>query len=351
MKFRKKKEVVEEIENPEAVGQDVSNEEDIMLNADGEFDEAKFRIKWTKIRKQRALRLAFTLIMLAGIATGMYFIFRAFGIDVNPFLSEAERAAMRDEMHWAATGFTLVLIFWGIYLLQSTFLNMIPGTTTVFITVVAASMFPMNENILLTIGVAIGAVLICAVNLYCIGRFGGRRVLYWLFDKDKLDKKLDWFARNGTKGVPWLFLIPFFPTDMICLACGMSKMKFWHFMLVVIIFRPVEVALLLVYRLIFPFFTGLEDPLQQLLLINVIIINIVLLVSYHKAILKLFNRAFRFRRYEEDLAAAKAAVLAATQPKVVLVEEVVCEICDDIEPVVMPKNTTKKPRIRSTANK
>jgi len=327
--------------------EEIQEVDETFVTEQGEFDETKFRKTWTTIRKQRTTKLIFSLTILVGITIAMYYIFRAFNIDVNPFLSDAEREAMREGMDWEATGFTLVLIFWGIYLLQSTFLNMIPGTTTVFITVIAGSMFPMDNNFFITFGVAVGAVLLCAINLYVIGRFAGRRVLYWIFDKEKLDKKLDWFARNGTKGVPWLFLIPFFPTDMICLACGISKMKFWHFMLVVIIFRPVEVGLLLVYRLIFPLFAQL-DPLYQIVLINMIIINIVLLVIYHKAILGLFNKAFRFRRYEQDLAAAKAAVLAA-QPKTVLPEQdVICGDCDisvvgEIDPVKADK---KKKRIR-----
>jgi len=133
------------------------------------------------------------------------------------------------------------------------------------------------------------AIIFGSMALYCVGRFGGRKLMFWLFGKESVEKQLNWIGEKGTKAVPWLFLIPLMPTDLICLICGASRMSFWKFMLIVIVFRPIEVLLLISYNYIIPIILE-YDPLIILLLINVAIINLVLLFIYYKAIVKLFNK-------------------------------------------------------------
>lgn len=243
---------------------------------------------WVKIKKQIA-KITFVLFMLAGFTIAMVFIFDAFGF--NLFGDGI------DEEMFESQGIILAVIFVSIYFAQAMTLNLIPGTTTFFITVVAASMFPSFLHAFI---VSVIAVLIGSIGLYFLGRYGGRKLLYWLFDKEALDKRLAWFERNGAKGVPWLFLIPMFPTDLLCLTCGAAKMRFWQFILIVVIFRPIEVTLLLVYELILSseMVQGMY-PWQQILVVNVLVINVVLLVIYHKALIQFFNRTFNPRRYEQ----------------------------------------------------
>jgi membrane protein DedA with SNARE-associated domain len=158
---------------------------------------------------------------------------------------------------------------------------------------------------------AIIAILLSVPLLYLLGRYGGRKLLFWLFDKEKLEKNLEWFANNGSKGVPWLFLIPFFPTDLLCVVCGAAKMRFWQFILIAVVFRPLEALLLIGYRIVGEEALSRLSTIELLLIINVIIIDIILLVIYHKALLGWFNRTFTRRRYQDDLAVARKVVMAA----------------------------------------
>ena len=241
----------------------------------------------------RLKRIAFVLVMLAAVTVGMYFVFREFGFDI--FADEAPDLE--------ANGFVLAMIFIGIYLVQCLTLNLLPGTTTFFISFVAFNLFGGWGNFLVLFSVSVAAVLIGSVALYCLGRFGGRKLLYWLFNKEALDKRLDWFARNGSRGVPWLFLIPLFPTDLLCLVCGASKMRFWQFLMIVVVFRPIEITLLLLYPEIIGSNIVQEQMYvwQRILVVNVLIINVVLLVLYHRGLIRLFNRTFNRKRYHQDI--------------------------------------------------
>ena len=252
----------------------------------------KIKEKIRLARNMRTKRLILVLSLLAIFTVGFYFIFRVAGLD--PFSDEA--VAIDSQ------GFALILIFCAIYIVQACTLNLIPGTTTFFISVLAWELFDGVNHFWQAYFISILAVLLGSIALYCLGKYGGRKLLYWLFDKDSLEKRLDWFSRNGSKGVPWLFLIPLFPTDLLCLTCGAAKMKFWQFCLIVVVFRPIEIALLLLYRIVLSMGIIQEmSPWEQILIVNVLIINIILLVIYHKTLLNIFNKTFNRKRREEEL--------------------------------------------------
>ena len=226
------------------------------------------------------------LVFLGGLTAGMYFLFlNVFGLNV------LERDSIENLDFGIPIGnidpkLILIATFVGLYLFQSITMNLIPGTTTFFISVLAYSLF--GSNIFELFLISAGSVLLSSVILYFIGRFAGRKALYWMFGEKVLDTKLDWFAKNGTKSVPWLFLVPLFPTDLLCLACGASKMKFWHFMLIVLVFRPIEVALLLSYPFILRSDYVQSMPIWgRVLAVNMIIVNVVLLVLYYRVIVRI----------------------------------------------------------------
>ena len=226
------------------------------------------------------MRILFVLLVIAGFSAGMFFLFtEVLGLDVlgNDPVDIGDFDAI-----------VLVGIFIALYLFQSVTLNLIPGTTTFFISVLAYSLF---GDFIVIFVVSIVAVLLSSFVLYFLGRFGGRRLLYWLFKKESLDHRLEWFSRNGVKGVPWLFLVPLFPTDLLCLTCGVAKMKFWHFLLIVIVFRPIEIALLLSYPFIFN--SEIVQSLQvweRVIILNVLVLNVAMLILYYKTLLRLFQR-------------------------------------------------------------
>jgi len=231
---------------------------------------------------KRLFRVVFLVAIVAGFTVGMYYLFlEVFGLDV------LERGSV-ENIDLGADGLLLVGAFVGLYVFQSITMNLIPGTTTFFISVLAYTLF--GADIIVLFLVSCIAVLASSIALYFLGRFGGRKVLYWLFDKETLDRRLEWFSQNGAKGVPWLFLVPLFPTDLLCLTCGVAKMKFWHFLLIVFVFRPIEIALLLSYPFILQSDYVQSMPVWgRVLAINMIIVNMILLVVYYRVLLRIFR--------------------------------------------------------------
>lgn len=301
---KKTEEVKREVE-PEKEVLEIKTKVEIKPISDEEIHDSqsvlKFRERWKLQRATKIKRWLISLFVLASFVVGMYFIFIAMNIDLLDVFraEENNRTTFTLEGGMALVIFLFLLIF----IFESIVIGFVPGTTTIFISIIAMQIFENRWYIVFPV-VAVG-IVISSIFLYFIGRYAGRKILFWLFKKEELEKRLDWIAKHGTKGVPWLFLIPFFPGDLICIACGASKMKFWHFFLVVIVFRPIEVLLLVMYRIIFDAI-GSQEPVIQFLIINMIVINIVLLAIYHKVLLSFFNRSVERlnfkKKYEQALA-------------------------------------------------
>jgi len=255
-------------------------------------------------RRSKIKKFVFVIFMLAAVTLAVFFTFQSFGFQF--FGQDAGAPTMRGTIG------VLIVIFVVIYLVQSLTLNLIPGTTTFFITIMAVGLFRETLGVPLTFVISVSAVLLSSIPLYFLGRFGGRKLLFWLFGRAAVEKRLDWVARNGSKGLPWLFLIPFMTTDLLCVISGASKIKFWHYMLIVIVFRPVEVAMLVFLWPLIGEGLGTIDPLVLFLLINLLIVNLFLLIIYHRALLNVFNKTIKWRKLE-DLAATQVAIMEAAE--------------------------------------
>ena len=221
--------------------------------------------------KGKILKLLIVLIIVSGFTLGCYFLFDTLG------LSDAQNLNIE--------GFWIYIIFVCLFVVQAICLCMIPGNTTIFI-YLALTLFDFHIALLVcVVGVWLGGIA-----LFFIGRFGGRRVLYWLFGKEPVEKNLDWVTRKGVTALPAFFLVPFMPNDMVCMVCGMSKLKFWQFLMIIIPFRVVEVLMILSYTPLFDFFTKDQPPQVILMFINILIIDVVLIAMYYKVLIRIFRK-------------------------------------------------------------
>ena len=193
-------------------------------------------------KRSRLTRFAVILLILAAVTVVFFLVFRSLGLLDPETLTET----LNSMGYWAH------LMFIGMFLLQAMCLFMIPGNTTLFIT--AAGLL-FDDFWPMFISCVIG-VWLAGIALFFFGRYGGRRIVYWAFDKEKVDEKLEWLSTKGAKMLPLFFLVPFMPNDMICMVCGISKLKFWKFLLIIIPFRVIEVLIILSYPHIISFFLG-----------------------------------------------------------------------------------------------
>ena len=248
-------------------------------------------------RKQQIMKLSIVVLFLAGFTIGFYFIFDAFGL-INPDAETRDRI-LADQGIW------IYVIFILLFVVQALCLCMIPGNTTVFITL-ALILF---DNFWVVLLVSVIGVWLSGLALFFVGRYAGRPIIYWLFGKDKVNKGLEWMTRKGAPFLPVFFLVPFMPNDMICAVCGMSKLRFWQFLMIIIPFRVIEVLMILSYRHLVDFFFVGRDPLEIIVFINVLLIDIFLITLYWRTFVKILRKTF----FREKQTAKKLDVEQATE--------------------------------------
>jgi len=239
--------------------------------------------QFCKDNKVRLIKLSIVLLVVTGFTLGCFFLFQHLGLlNKNSF-----NAAMADKGAW------IYVIFVLLFIVQAMCLFMIPGNTTLFVSIG----YLMFGNFWVVLLMCIVGVWLSGIILFFIGRFGGRRVIYWMFPKEQVDKKLDWITQKGTTTLPVLFIIPFMPNDMLCMVCGASKLKFWAFLLIIIPCRVIEVFLLLCYPMIVEFFTSGRDVQDIIIFVNILVIDIVLFILYYRALIRLFRKTILRKKY------------------------------------------------------
>ncbi len=110
----------------------------------------------------------------------------------------------------------------------------IPGVVTTGAGVVLFG--PLYGAIYSFIGILIGSIV-----AFIIGKFLGYPVVKWLIGEQNLNKCLKLLDGKGKLIFFSLFLIPFFPDDMLCFAIGVSGINFITFLLVIFLARLITV--------------------------------------------------------------------------------------------------------------
>jgi len=246
------------------------------------FDKAAVK-QWFVVHKVKLMKFGIVFLVAGAFTTGAFFLFRALGFFDQEQLSQ----------NMADFGFWIYVIFIALFVLQAVCISLIPGNTTMFITFG----WLLFDNFWVVLLLSVIGVWLSGIVLFWIGRFGGRQVLYWVFDKQKLDKYLDMLTRKGSFVLPGLFLIPFMPNDLMCMICGTSKLKFWQFLLVIIPCRVIEVTLILTYPIIGQFFIAGRDIQDVLIFFNLMIINVFLIFLYYRAVIKIFKKTVLRKKY------------------------------------------------------
>jgi uncharacterized membrane protein YdjX (TVP38/TMEM64 family) len=106
----------------------------------------------------------------------------------------------------------------------------IPGNLT---GIAGGAMFGLGWGFLLTYaGILTGSIL-----AYLVGQYGGRRLVVWLIGEEKYKKYTKIFRSDLSWGLFIIFLIPFFPDDILCILAGISPLPLRRFIILVAIGR------------------------------------------------------------------------------------------------------------------
>ena len=175
--------------------------------------------KWWKI--------IIVLIIFIGCSIGAYFGLRAAGITSV----EGLRALIAKCGAWGWVAFI------ALFTICSTLLCFMPGTSATFIAVSILLFGAWKGFIISTV-----SVFLASSFMFLIGNTLGEKVVIKLVGEEALRKAQNLLDMKSKMLLPLMFLFPVFPDDALCMVAGMTKMKYWYFAIVALIFRTIGIA-------------------------------------------------------------------------------------------------------------
>jgi uncharacterized membrane protein YdjX (TVP38/TMEM64 family) len=180
--------------------------------------------------KQTVLKIIIIVSIIAAISAGIFFILRALGVTNRDELVEIVES----------TGVWGWLVFFLLEVVCTTLLCFIPGTSATF-AIVGVAVFGEPWKAFLICSFGVFASSMC---MFFIGRVFGEKVALKLVDEASLRKAQNLIDVKSKILLPVMFLFPVFPDDALCMAAGMTKMKYGYFAVITLLFRTAGIATL-----------------------------------------------------------------------------------------------------------
>lgn len=184
--------------------------------------------KFFKNNKLTIIKLSIALLILVGVSVGVYFLFKKLGItDIDNLHSLIDSAGT-----WG------IVLFIVLQVITTILLCFVPGTSMTFITL-GVILYGANYKTFL---ICFSGVVISSVLMDIIGRYGGVKAIKWLVGEKTYDEAKDLVREKGMVYVPFMYLLPLFPDDAICMVCGATRIKFWLHFLYIFLCRGIGCA-------------------------------------------------------------------------------------------------------------
>lgn len=196
--------------------------------------------KLDKGQKGKILKVSLTLLGLV-LFSGLVIIILYFGFNINLF-SKTGALVLRDKMNRSWWGVPLYLL---LYMVIATTTSFIPFTSMAMILLGVELFKDLGgggiTGIFIAFGIALVGVFLTSMLLYLLGRFGGRKLGSFILGDEDIEKATKLLETKGQVYLPLMLMFPMFPDDALCFASGVLKMKWWYFMIIVIVFRGIGV--------------------------------------------------------------------------------------------------------------
>lgn len=251
--------------------------------------------------------LKFGLVVLALVAAsvGIYFGLRAAGI-TNV---ESLRALIAKCGAWGW------IVFIALFILASTFLCFVPGTSATFIAVSILLFGAWKGFVISTVSVFLASSL-----MFLIGNTLGEQVAGKIVGEESLHKAQNLLDMKSKMLLPLMFVFPVFPDDALCMVAGMTKMKYWYFAVVALIFRTVGIATICFLGSGFINWAALS-LVDWFVLINICVLDIFIIFKYqHKIEQFIMRKRATGMKKSKEKKAAKAKVLSDADKKALLIK-------------------------------
>lgn len=179
-------------------------------------------------QKTILLRLMVTIVMLSQFFVLLFYILDIFGFWESISTFENLRAFIKD------FGLYSSLVFLAIQILQVVAIP-IPGVITVSVGNIVFGF--VWGSLLSYAGIIIGSVL-----AFLIGRKFGYKLVVWIVGEDNLNKVLNMIKGKDKIMFTMIFLLPFFPDDILCFVAGLTPMSLFFFISMALATRIITIA-------------------------------------------------------------------------------------------------------------
>ncbi len=186
------------------------------------------KIDWKSV----AIKLGVTALIIAAVIVGGYFLMDRFGL-IGLTKEELQEFV-------AGTGAWAPAVFIFVSFLQVSFVP-IPGAVTI---VAGNYLFGFWQSFLYSyLGMMIGSIL-----AFALGKFIGRPFVNWIAgDKETVDYYLEKLRGRENVVLFFMFLLPFFPDDILCSIAGIMPLGWVGFIIMQVITRATSILATLLF--------------------------------------------------------------------------------------------------------
>lgn len=173
-------------------------------------------------------RLCVTVTLFALFFGSLFFLFDISGFWDSISTEQGIKKFIEEK------GFFSSLVFFVIQVLQVVAIP-IPGAITV--TVGNLLFGPWWGSLISFLGIVAGSVL-----AFVIGRKFGYKLVVWIVGEDKLEKAMNFIKGKDKVIFAMIFLLPFFPDDILCFVAGLTPMSLTYFVCMAMITRIITIS-------------------------------------------------------------------------------------------------------------
>lgn len=179
---------------------------------------------------QQCVRWVLSACAFLTIASIIYFIILKYDL-MSKFDSTEKIQAFLSKY-----GVFAGIIFIIIQFLQVTLIPLPAALTTV----AGLALFGFWPTFLYSfIGMMLGSIL-----AFYLGRKFGVKLIIWLFGENAYSKYVKFTQGKDKVILTLMFLLPFFPDDLLCVIAGLTDMKYWQFFIIMLITRPINILIM-----------------------------------------------------------------------------------------------------------
>lgn len=198
-------------------------------------------------RRKKIFRIIAAVSSL--VAIGCAFLGILFGFGAVRFVP-GQGFMLDTNLFWALRSqWWFVLAFVVVQALATTLLSFVPATSMMFI-LGAVALFGASWTTFL---LELGCVVLSSLLMDLVGRLGGKRLIVALVGEEDYEKAYRLVNEKGLVYIPFMYLLPLFPDDAICMVAGSMRIKWWLHLIYIALCRGIGCATIVFGISIVPF--------------------------------------------------------------------------------------------------